>query len=148
MGHSSSMLQTAVVAIRSVATYVAILVYIAVAAPLALVFGVVFRWKGGMFLLGHGGVGLALTAAGIRYRVRGTRPPVDSPVVFCSNHESNVDPPVLFQALHPRLHILYKAERHRFVKSVPTLACSRRGHRANCSGLLDLVAAVDSRPSR
>jgi len=56
------MLQTAVVAIRSVATYVAILVYIAVAAPLALVFGVVFRWKGGMFLLGHGGVGLALTA--------------------------------------------------------------------------------------
>ena len=114
MGHSSSMLQTAVVAIRSVVTYVAILVYIALAAPLALVFGVVFRWKGGMFLLGHGGVGLALTAAGIRYRVKGTRPPVESPVVFCSNHESNVDPPVLFQALHPRLHILYKAELHRF----------------------------------
>jgi 1-acyl-sn-glycerol-3-phosphate acyltransferase len=35
-------------------------------------------------------------------------------VVFCSNHESNVDPPVLFQALHPRLHILYKAELHKF----------------------------------
>jgi hypothetical protein len=33
------MLQTTVVAIRSVVTYVAILVYIAVAAPLALVFG-------------------------------------------------------------------------------------------------------------
>ena len=31
-------------------------------------------------------------------------------VVFCSNHESNVDPPVLFEALHPRLTILYKAE--------------------------------------
>jgi 1-acyl-sn-glycerol-3-phosphate acyltransferase len=31
-------------------------------------------------------------------------------VVFCSNHQSNVDPPVLFQALHRRLHILYKAE--------------------------------------
>src|SRR5213075_2954071 len=34
--------------------------------------------------------------------------------VFCANHESNVDPPVLFEALHPRLHILYKAELHKF----------------------------------
>jgi 1-acyl-sn-glycerol-3-phosphate acyltransferase len=112
--HFSPMLQTVVVAIRSVLTYVAILIYIAFAAPLALVAGVVFRWKGGMFLLGHGGVGLALATAGIRYRVKGTRPPVGSPVVFCSNHESNVDPPVLFRALHPRLHILYKAELHNF----------------------------------
>ena len=31
-------------------------------------------------------------------------------MVFCSNHESNVDPPVLFQALHKRLHVLFKAE--------------------------------------
>jgi 1-acyl-sn-glycerol-3-phosphate acyltransferase len=36
------------------------------------------------------------------------------PVVFCSNHESNVDPPILFQALHPQLHVLYKAELHKF----------------------------------
>jgi 1-acyl-sn-glycerol-3-phosphate acyltransferase len=35
-------------------------------------------------------------------------------VVFCSNHESNVDPPVLFEALHPQLHVLYKAELHNF----------------------------------
>src|SRR4029077_9306885 len=35
-------------------------------------------------------------------------------VVFCSNHESNVDPPVLFLTLHPQLHILYKAELHKF----------------------------------
>ena len=31
----------------------------------------------------------------------GQRPPQSMPVVFCSNHESNVDPAVLFQALHP-----------------------------------------------
>ena len=36
--------------------------------------------------------------------------PAGQAVVFCSNHQSNVDPPVLFQALHRRLHILYKAE--------------------------------------
>jgi 1-acyl-sn-glycerol-3-phosphate acyltransferase len=67
-----------------------------------------------MYFLGHGGVGVALGFAGIRYRMVGPRPPLESAVVFCSNHESNVDPPVLFQALHPRLHVLYKAELHRF----------------------------------
>ena len=60
---------------------------------------------------GHIGVGLALGLAGIRYRVRGREHiPPDRAVVFCSNHESNVDPPVLFQALHKRLHVLFKAE--------------------------------------
>ena len=101
-------------ALRSVATYLAILAYIAVAAPVALLLGTVFRSKRSMYLLGHGGVGLALGIAGIRYRVAGPRPPKAMPVVFCSNHESNVDPPVLFQALHPRLHVLYKAELHKF----------------------------------
>jgi len=74
----------------------------------------VFRSKRSMYLLGHGGVGLGLGVAGIRYRVAGPRPPRHLPVVFCSNHESNVDPPVLFQALHPQLHVLYKAELHKF----------------------------------
>jgi 1-acyl-sn-glycerol-3-phosphate acyltransferase len=31
-------------------------------------------------------------------------------VVFCCNHQSNIDPPILFQALHPRLHVLFKRE--------------------------------------
>jgi 1-acyl-sn-glycerol-3-phosphate acyltransferase len=105
---------TGVYAIRSGATYLAILAYIAVAAPLALLVGVVFRAKRLMYVLGHGGVGLALSMAGIRYRVAGSRPPAGTAVVFCSNHESNVDPPVLFQALHSQLHILYKAELHKF----------------------------------
>jgi 1-acyl-sn-glycerol-3-phosphate acyltransferase len=56
-------------------------------------------------------VALALGLAGIRYRVTGReRVPRDRAVVFCSNHQSNIDPPVLFRALHRRLHILYKAE--------------------------------------
>src|SRR5678815_6059812 len=52
--------------------------------------------------------------AGIRYRVSGREHIPMGAVVFCSNHESNVDPPVLFEALHPQLHILYKAELHKF----------------------------------
>lgn len=101
-------------AVRSIVTYVAVLAYIALAAPLAIVIGAVFRWKRGMYALGHAGVWLALALAGIRYRVTGREHVPPGAVVFCANHESNVDPPVLFRALHPRLHVLYKAELHRF----------------------------------
>jgi 1-acyl-sn-glycerol-3-phosphate acyltransferase len=103
-----------VAALRSVITYVAVLAYIAVAGPLGLLFAIVFRWKSGLYALGHGGVRLSMTLAGIRYRVSGREHIPAGAVVFCSNHESNVDPPVLFEALHPRLHILYKAELHKF----------------------------------
>jgi 1-acyl-sn-glycerol-3-phosphate acyltransferase len=103
-----------IAALRSVVTYLAVVAYILVAGPLGLVFATVFRWKAGLYELGHGGVWLALTLAGIRYRVVGREHAPRQAVVFCSNHESNVDPPVLFQALHRRLHILYKAELHKF----------------------------------
>ena len=106
--------ETAVAALRSVVTYLVIVTYIAIAAPLALLVGVVLRWKTGMYALGHAGVWLALTCAGIRYRVSGRENIPVGAVVFCSNHESNVDPPVLFEALHRQLHILYKAELRRF----------------------------------
>ena len=105
---------TAVAAVRSLIAYVVILSYIAVAAPLALFFGVILRWKNGMWALGHAGAKLALALAGIRYRVSGSEHVPDTAVVFCANHESNVDPPVLFEALHRRLHVLYKAELHKF----------------------------------
>jgi 1-acyl-sn-glycerol-3-phosphate acyltransferase len=107
-------LETAVAAVRSVLTYVAVVVYILIAGPLGLFFGAVLRWKGGLYALGHAGAWLALTLAGIRYRVTGREHLPEGAAVFCSNHESNVDPPVLFRALHPRLHALYKAELHRF----------------------------------
>ena len=105
---------TATAAIRSAVTYIAMLAYIAVAGPLGLLFASVFRWKRGLYGLGHAGVRIALSVAGIRYRVSGREHIPAGAVVFCSNHESNVDPPVLFETLHPQLHILYKAELHKF----------------------------------
>jgi 1-acyl-sn-glycerol-3-phosphate acyltransferase len=100
-------------ALRSLIAYVAIVVYIAVAGPIALVIGGLLRWEGGLFALGHFGVWLALTLTGIRYHVAGLEHVPPTAVVFCSNHESNVDPAVLFKALHQRLRILYKAELRR-----------------------------------
>lgn len=102
------------IAARSLLTYVVILGYIAVAAPPALIIGALFRWKRGMYAVGHAGVAMALALAGIRFRVVGRDHVPPRAVVFCSNHESNVDPPVLFRALHPQLHVLYKAELHKF----------------------------------
>ena len=101
-------------AVRSFVTYVLVVAYIIVAGPIGLVFAGIFRWKAGLYGLGHGGVWLALTLAGIRHRVIGRERIPRQAVVFCSNHESNIDPPVLFEVLHRRLHILYKAELHRF----------------------------------
>ena len=103
-----------IAAVRSFITYISMLAYIALAGPFGLLFAAVFRWKRGLFALGHGGVRLALSLAGIRYRVSGREHIPRNAVVFCSNHESNVDPPVLFETLHPQLHILYKAELHKF----------------------------------
>jgi len=70
-----------------------------------------FKWKNLLYVLGHWGVSLGTSLAGIRTRVSGgehLQP--GQAVVFCSNHQSNIDPPILFQALHPRLHILFKRE--------------------------------------
>ncbi len=104
-------LQTAVAAVRSVATFVALAVYVLIAAPPGLLLAQLFKWPGVLYVLGHGGVGLALRLAGIKTVVRGREHLTpDRAVVFCANHQSNVDPPVLFQVLHRRLHILFKAE--------------------------------------
>ncbi len=106
------------IAVRSVVAYLLIITYVAVAGPIGLVIGAVFRWEGGLFALGHAGVWLALKLTGIHYRVIGLEQVPRTAVVFCSNHESNVDPPVLFKALHRRLRILYKAE----LRKVPLMA--------------------------
>jgi 1-acyl-sn-glycerol-3-phosphate acyltransferase len=100
-----------IAAVRSVLTYVVVSIYVLIAGPIALAIGVGLKSKAALYGPGHVGVGLALGLAGIRYRVHHPdRIPKNRAVVFCSNHESNVDPPVLFQALHKRLHVLFKAE--------------------------------------
>jgi 1-acyl-sn-glycerol-3-phosphate acyltransferase len=106
-------------ALRSIATYLAVSLYVLVAAPIGILLAILFGWKSLLYTLGHGGVRLALTLTGIRFRVWGTEHlQFDRAAVYCANHQSNVDPPVLFEALHPQTHILYKHE----LDQIPLLA--------------------------
>ena len=100
-----------IAALRSVAAYVTVSLYVAVAAPVGMALAIAFQWKSLLYVLGHWGVSLGAALAGIQTRVAGRENvPADRPVVFCCNHQSNIDPPILFQALHPQLHVLFKRE--------------------------------------
>jgi 1-acyl-sn-glycerol-3-phosphate acyltransferase len=106
-------------AVRSILTYVAVSLYVLIVAPPAMLVAAVFGAKRHLYVLGHLGVKLGLTLSGIGYRVAGrSNVPRGRAAVYCSNHQSNVDPPLLFDAFHPMLHILYKAE----IEAIPILA--------------------------
>jgi 1-acyl-sn-glycerol-3-phosphate acyltransferase len=108
-----------IAALRSAATYLAVSLYVLFAAPIGMLLAAVFRWKGILYILGHGGVRLARGLSGIRVRVAGREHlPLDRAAVYCANHQSNVDPPILFDVLHPRMHIVFKAE----INAIPLLA--------------------------
>ena len=107
-----------IAAVRSAATYIAVSVYVLFAAPIGMLLAMIFRWKGVLYIFGHGGVRLGLGLCGIRVRVAGAQHiPLDRAAVYCANHQSNVDPPILFDKLHPRMHIVYKAE----IDAIPLL---------------------------
>jgi 1-acyl-sn-glycerol-3-phosphate acyltransferase len=100
-----------VAACRSLATYISLSLYVLAVGPPALLIAWLFNWPGLLYILSHGGVSMSLALAGITYEVTGRdRLPRGRAAVFCANHTSNIDAPLLFHILHPRLHMLYKAE--------------------------------------
>ena len=106
-------------AFRSIATYVAVSLYVLIVAPPGMLLALLFGWKKHLYVLGHAGVRLGLAISGIQVKLAGEEHlPHDRAAVYCANHQSNVDPPVLFDVLHPMVHILYKQELDR----IPVLA--------------------------
>jgi len=104
---------------RSVLTYVAVSLYVLIVAPPGMLAALVFGWKRHLYVLGHLGVRLGLALSGIRYTLVSAQPlPLDRAAVYCANHQSNIDPPLLFEVLHPMMHVLYKAE----LNAIPLLA--------------------------
>ena len=49
-----------IAAVRSVATYIAVSLYVLFAAPIGMLLDVLFGWKGVLYIFGHGGVRLGL----------------------------------------------------------------------------------------
>lgn len=100
--------------LRTLTAVVLVSLYILLVAPPALLWTVASRRSVVLYAVGGFGVRFALALAGIRVHLAGAEHiQRHRPAVYAANHISNVDPPVLFEALselHPRLRTLYKAE--------------------------------------
>ena len=46
-------MSTLIAAIRSIAAYVAVSLYVAIAAPIGMALALTFRWKSLLYVLGH-----------------------------------------------------------------------------------------------
>lgn len=103
-----------IAAIRSLTTYIAVSLYVAIVGPPFILLALLFGARGLLYRVGHGGVRLAMLLSGVRSRVEGgANIQRGRAAVYAVNHASNVEPPLVFDALHeifPRLRILYKAE--------------------------------------
>jgi 1-acyl-sn-glycerol-3-phosphate acyltransferase len=103
-----------IAAIRSIATYVAVSLYVAIAGPPFILIALLFGARRLLYRVGHGGVRLALFLSGLNSSIEGSEHiQRRRAAVYAVNHTSNVEPPLLFDALSvlfPRLRILYKAE--------------------------------------
>jgi 1-acyl-sn-glycerol-3-phosphate acyltransferase len=105
---------TFIAALRSVATYVAVSLYILLVGPPLLLVALAFGRPLPLYRVANGGVRLGLWLSGIKIDVRNPEFILhDRAAVYAVNHTSNVEPPILYSVLSglfPRLRILYKAE--------------------------------------
>jgi 1-acyl-sn-glycerol-3-phosphate acyltransferase len=103
-----------IAAIRSLLTYVAVSLYVLLAGPPFLLIAIAFKQVPLLYQVGRGGVRLGLLLSGVKLRIEGREHIQHArAAVYAVNHTSNVEPPILFEALHPifpRLRVLYKAE--------------------------------------
>jgi 1-acyl-sn-glycerol-3-phosphate acyltransferase len=107
---------TVLAALRTAVAVVLMATSTLLLGPPTIIIGWLFSWPNLPFQAGIQTVRVALAIVGLRYVVEGHDHILDRPAVYCANHTSNVEPPLLFAALRrltPRLHILYKAELRR-----------------------------------
>lgn len=106
-----------IAALRSLLAYVSVSLWVILLGPPGMCLAVLFDWPHVLYWLGRGGVRLGLWTVGINYRVIGQEHiQQDRAAVYCVNHSSNIEPPILYMSLaeiHPRLRILYKSEIHK-----------------------------------
>lgn len=107
-------MSTAIAAIRSIATYVAVSLYVLLVGGPFVAIALARGNAAMLYRVGDIGVRLGLLLSGISIRIEGREHIQRSrAAVYAVNHASNVEPPILFTSLneiHPKLRILYKAE--------------------------------------
>ena len=107
-------MSTLIAAVRSLATYIALSLYVLIMGPPFVVLAFVTGKPLPLYRVATGGVRLGLWLSGMTMRIRhGEHIQLHGPAVYAVNHTSNVEPPILYLALRklfPRLRILYKAE--------------------------------------
>src|SRR5688500_4469319 len=105
---------TLIAAVRSLVTYVAVSLYVLFMGPPFLLVAFATGRALPLYRVALGGVRLGLWLSGIKVEIRHRdRILLDRAAVYAVNHASNVEPPILYEALSdlfPRLRILYKAE--------------------------------------
>ena len=115
------LLRTVVAAVRSLVAYVSVSLFVLVLGPPGMLLAALFDRPHVLYWLGRGGVRLGLASVGITYHVVGRQHIQPDQAVYCVNHSSNIEPPILYMVLsdlHPRLRILYKAE----IYKIPVLS--------------------------
>ena len=146
--------ETLVVAVRSLAAYVGVSLWVLLCGPPGMLLALLTGRPDGLYVLGRIGVRIGLGAAGIRCRVAGAEHiQTGRAAVYCVNHASNVEPPILYMvlaAIHPRLRILYKAQIHglpvlgRAFDMAGFVPIDRSSPRRSMQALLRAVAGVRS----
>lgn len=140
---------TFIAAIRSIVTYVAISLYVLVAGVPFVLVALITKNPRPLYAVGLIGVRLGLALSGIRWQITGTgNIQRHRAAVYAINHSSNVEPPIIFAALHelmPRLRVLYKAE----LRKLPVLVRAfdiagfvplERGNRDQSLPAIDMAA--------
>ncbi len=103
-----------IAAIRSAATYLIVSLYVLLIGPPFVLIAILFGKRALLYRIAHVGVRLGMYISGITCTIEGKEHiQRHRAAVYAVNHASNVEPPLLFHALHdlfPRLRIVYKAE--------------------------------------
>jgi 1-acyl-sn-glycerol-3-phosphate acyltransferase len=104
-------------ALRSAATYISVILYVLLVGSPFVGIALLLGNSTILYRVGLLGVRLGLLTSGIKRTVEGASNMQRSrAAVYAVNHTSNVEPPIVFEALHelfPALRILYKAELHK-----------------------------------
>ena len=107
-------MSTLIAAIRSLLTYLVVSLYVLVMGPPFVLIAFIAGSPRLLYSVGLWGVRIGIALSGIRVVREGlAHLQRDRAAVYAINHASNVEPPLVFDALHelfPRLRILYKAE--------------------------------------